>query len=90
MVAGKGTLGFVIPGSAETEWKFTSSFPAAQGLLDVKEDLMRALCQEAVRRSKGNKTAAAKLLGISRNALYRHMTGGVHKNDHGPEQADGS
>lgn len=90
ILAGKESLRFVIPGSAETEWKFTSSFPAAQGLLEVKEDLMRALCREAVRRCNGNKTAAAKLLGISRNALYRHMTGGAHANDRGPERADGT
>jgi two-component system, NtrC family, response regulator AtoC len=90
MVADKESLGLAIPGSAETDWKFTSSFPTAQGLLEVKEDLMRALCREAVRRCNGNKTAAAKLLGISRNALYRHMTGGVHKNDDGPEHADRS
>lgn len=90
MLAGKESLRFVIPGSAETEWKFTSSFPAAQGLLEVKEDLMRALCREAVKRCNGNKTAAAKLLGISRNALYRHMTGGAHGSDRGPERADGT
>jgi transcriptional regulator with PAS, ATPase and Fis domain len=90
MVGRRGTLEVVIPGSAETEWKFTSSFPETQGVLEVKEDLMRALCHEAIRRCKGNKTAAAKLLGISRNALYRHTKGGIHQYDHGPEHADGS
>lgn len=87
IVAGKGTLGFVIPGSAETddEWKFTSSFPTSRSLLDVKGDLMRALCREAIRRCKGNKTAAAELLGISRNALYRHMSADPPKNHPDPE-----
>ncbi len=87
MLAGKGSLRFAIPGSIETEdeWKFTSLFPTSRNLLDAKEDLMRALCHEAIRRCKGNRTAAAKLLGISRNALYRHVSGGAHKNYHAPE-----
>ncbi|MEJ2719070.1 MAG: sigma 54-interacting transcriptional regulator [Deltaproteobacteria bacterium] len=87
MVAGKESLRFVLPGSAETddEWKFTSLFPSGRSLRDAREDLMRALCHEAIRRCKGNRTAAAKLLGMSRNALYRHLSGGARKNHHDPE-----
>lgn len=87
IVAGKESLRFLVPGSVETEdeWKFTSLFPSGRTLQDAKEDLMHGLCLEAIRRCKGNRTAAAKLLGISRNALYRHMSGGAHKNDDEPE-----
>jgi PAS domain S-box-containing protein len=90
MVAGKEPLSFVIPGSTDTEWTFTSSFPATQGLLEVRENLMRALCQEAIRRCNSNKTAAAKLLGISRNALYHHISSGIQNSDHDPDHAEDS
>ncbi len=90
MVAGKESLNFVVPGSTDTEWTFTSSFPAARGLLEVRENLMRALCQEAIRRCNGNKTAAAKLLGISRNALYHHISGDFGKSDHDPNHDERS
>ncbi|MGO9121009.1 MAG: sigma-54 interaction domain-containing protein [Desulfomonilaceae bacterium] len=87
MVAGEESLRLLIPGSAQAddEWKFTSFFPSGRSLQDAREEFMRALCHEAIRRCKGNRTAAAKLLGISRNALYRHMSGGAHKNHHAPE-----
>jgi PAS domain S-box-containing protein len=87
MLAGEGSIRLLIPGSAQTdnEWKITSFFPSGRSLQDAREDFMQAMCHEAIRRCEGNRTAAAKLLGISRNALYRHISGGVHKNHHAPK-----
>lgn len=81
MVAGHGSPKHLIPGTVavEDEWKFTSFFPTGRSLRDAREDFMQALCNQAIRRCKGNRTAAAKLLGISRNALYRHMSSGAHR-----------
>jgi len=81
MVAGHGSPKHLIPGTVavEDEWKFTSFFPTGRSLRDAREDFMQAICNQAIRRCKGNRTAAAKLLGISRNALYRHMSSGAHR-----------
>jgi transcriptional regulator of acetoin/glycerol metabolism len=48
-------------------------FPEDRTLHDVADDLIRTLLIEALKRSKGSKKGAAKLLGISRNSLYRYM-----------------
>lgn len=56
------------------DWCLTSFFPASGNLRKVRNEFMKAICDEAARRSDGNRTAAAKLLGISRNALYRYLS----------------
>lgn len=51
------------------EWSHQIKFPSGnQTLKDITEDATRSLIREALRRSK-NKVQAAKLLGISRDAL---------------------
>lgn len=56
------------------DWSFTSSFPAeGAALRSVTETLAKAVCTEALRRSGGCKRAAARMLGISRDSLYRYM-----------------
>lgn len=42
-------------------------------LKEVTDEVTRALCEESLRLADGNKKEAAKLLGISRAALYRHL-----------------
>ena len=54
-------------------WSYQIQFPENRTLLDVADDVMRALCLEALRRSGGNKKDAAASLGISRHSLYRYM-----------------
>jgi PAS domain S-box-containing protein len=55
------------------EWSCKVSFPQDKGLNTITEDLAYALCQEALRRTNGNKRSAAGLLKISRDSLYRYL-----------------
>jgi transcriptional regulator with PAS, ATPase and Fis domain len=44
-------------------------------LKELSREFERLVCVEAIRRSAGNRTAAARLLGLSRDSLYRHLRG---------------
>ena len=59
------------PGSEE--WVFKTNFPPGQTLRDLYDKLTHALCLEALRRSGGNRREAARILGISRDSLYRYI-----------------
>ena len=52
---------------------FGVSFPSHQSLNEITQDLKRFLVTEALRRSGGNRQAAARLLGISRYSLKHYM-----------------
>ena len=54
-------------------WTYSTPFPPKSGLDVIRNEITRSLCEEALKRTKGNKKASAKLLGISRYSLYRHM-----------------
>lgn len=49
------------------------SFPRGRTLRSLIEEAATSICQEAVRRSGGNKKAAAQTLGVSRDSLYRYL-----------------
>jgi DNA-binding NtrC family response regulator len=57
----------------ERDWLFSAGFPENRTLNDVTKDLKRALVQEALNRSGGNKVGAARLLGISRNSFNHYL-----------------
>jgi DNA-binding NtrC family response regulator len=40
---------------------------------DVTDEVIKSLCLEALRPSEGNKRRAARILGIARDSLYRHI-----------------
>jgi len=55
------------------DWLYRFRFPENRSLNEVMEEVKRAVIVEALRRSAGKRQAAARLLGISRNALFHHM-----------------
>ncbi len=56
------------------EWSHLSRFPDHDRTLhDVTDDMIKSLCLEALRRCDGKRMAAARMLGIARDSLYRHM-----------------
>ncbi|MGO9569024.1 MAG: sigma 54-interacting transcriptional regulator, partial [Desulfomonilaceae bacterium] len=58
-----------LPGDVNSgDWSFTTKFPAGRTLNDVTYDLKQSLVVEALRRSRGRRQAAARLLGISRDS----------------------
>ncbi|MBI5248184.1 MAG: sigma-54-dependent Fis family transcriptional regulator [Desulfomonile tiedjei] len=56
-----------------TDWLYRLRFPENRSLNEVIEEAKRAVIVEALCRSAGKRQAAARLLGISRNALFHHM-----------------
>ncbi len=75
MLWDKGDLSLTIPelNGTQKEWSHRLTFPAGSGLEDVTDEVVRSLCVEALKRSRGSKKAAARLLKISRGSLYRYM-----------------
>jgi len=51
------------------------SFLPDRNLRELSREVSKSICVEAVRRFGGNKTAAARALGVSRDSLYRHIKG---------------
>jgi PAS domain S-box-containing protein len=42
-------------------------------LSELTKGVVRSICVEAIRRNAGNRSAAARSIGISRDSLYRHL-----------------
>ncbi len=51
------------------DWSLSVGFPPELPLMDLANDLKRYVISEALKRTGGNKADAARLLGISRDAL---------------------
>jgi PAS domain S-box-containing protein len=59
------------------ESSFQISLPPGKKLRELSREFDRLVCVEAIRRSGGNRTAAARSLGLSRDSLYRHLRRGA-------------
>ncbi len=59
------------------DWSFQVSFPSDKAVTEILYELRIALADEALRRSRGNRKNAARLLGISRDTFYRYMKNGA-------------
>lgn len=60
--------------ASKQDWSHVSSFPAHERTLhDVTDEVIKSLCLEALRRCDGNRRCAARVLGIARDSLYRHI-----------------
>jgi DNA-binding NtrC family response regulator len=75
MLSAGGTLSVAALDLNESreDWLYRLPFPENRSLNDVLEGVKRAVIVEALRRSGGKRQQAARLLGISRNALFHHM-----------------
>ena len=68
-----------VAGEKSPEDRLGMSMPIDSSLPEVLGGIERSLIEEALQRSCGNKKKAAKLLGVSRYALARHMEKlGIH------------
>jgi len=56
-------------------WSYHVSFPADRSLHDLTDEVAQSVVREALRRSGGKRAEAARLLRVSRGALYRYMKG---------------
>ncbi len=65
-----GMLGLEGPNA---QWSYRVTFPEGSTLQDITDEIKRSLVVEALRRSGGSKTGSAKMLGISRDSLYRYI-----------------
>jgi len=70
---GKITLTALGIGDTEKAWSFNTAFPEGKSLNQVTIDLKRSLVIEALRRTGGNRVAAAVLLDISRNSMNHYL-----------------
>ena len=61
------------PGPRYQEWCYKATFPSERSLHHLTDEFRYCLCSEALRRAHGSKHEAARLLEISRGALYRYM-----------------
>ncbi|MGB6065372.1 MAG: helix-turn-helix domain-containing protein [Desulfomonilaceae bacterium] len=76
MLSDGQNLNLALPliGASHQSWSHVSSFPVDERTLhDVTDEVIKSLCLEALRRCEGNRRCAARLLGIARDSLYRHM-----------------
>jgi two-component system, NtrC family, response regulator AtoC len=55
------------------DWSFATSFPNGESLNEILQNVKRSLVDEALKRSKGSRQGAARLLGISRYSLKHYM-----------------
>ena len=55
------------------DWSVRVGFNPGQKLSEITKDVARSICIEAIRRNGGNRSAAARSLGMSRDSLYRHL-----------------
>jgi PAS domain S-box-containing protein len=75
IVAGLGSVTLSVPQLSKhsEEWKYSVDFSTSKSLPEIKDDLTKSFCVEALKRCRGNRVRASRLLGISRDSLYRYI-----------------
>ena len=76
MSSGGQNLDVALPSidASHQSWSHVSGFTTHERTLhDVTDEVIKSLCLEALRRCEGNRRRAARVLGIGRDSLYRHM-----------------
>jgi PAS domain S-box-containing protein len=71
----RGPLTLDVPDDEEDAHTLSLNVSLEPGrtLRELVQEVTESICAEAVRRSGGNKRAAARALGVSRDSLYRHI-----------------
>ncbi len=77
MVWRGGRLNLSLPESEKDNksWSYTVRYSRGKTLRDVTDEVKKSLCAEVLRTCNGNKKQTARLLDISRDALYRYIRG---------------
>jgi DNA-binding NtrC family response regulator len=75
MLWDKGRFEVMVPPSSKVshDWSYHVQFPRGRSLHDITDEIIELLCKEALLRCEGQRKEAARILGISRNSLYRYM-----------------
>jgi PAS domain S-box-containing protein len=70
-----GKLKLTLPVTAQETDDQSLQVPVTSGktLKELSREFERLVCVDAIRQCGGNRTAAARLLGVSRDCLYRHI-----------------
>ncbi len=55
------------------DWSLNVPFPKGRSLNDITAEIKQSLLMEALRRCDGNRTKAARLLGISRHSVINYL-----------------
>ncbi len=77
LMLSRGSL-FVLPAplmDGTESWEYRITFPEQKDLSALVKEIRINLCNEALRRSSGNRSKAAAMLGVSRDAFYRYLKG---------------
>ncbi len=79
-----GRLRLDVPSTdSETQdQSFRVDFTPGKKLNELTKDVARSICIEAIRRNAGNRSAAARSLGISRDSLYRKLRSAGDNGEH--------
>jgi DNA-binding NtrC family response regulator len=74
LILGEGKhFHFLLPLASDGEDLLSTSEFLGRTLRDVTDEITRAMCVDALKRARGNRKEAARLLGIARDSLYRYM-----------------
>ena len=68
--------------SKTQDQSFRVDFTPGKKLNELTKDVARSICIEAIRRNAGNRSAAARSLGISRDSLYRKLRSAGDNGEH--------
>ncbi|HTY24543.1 MAG TPA: sigma 54-interacting transcriptional regulator [Desulfomonilaceae bacterium] len=75
--SGKLKLNVPFVDSDADDCSFQIALPTGKKLKELSKEFERLICVEAIRRSGGNRSAAARSLGLSRDSLYRYLRSGA-------------
>jgi DNA-binding NtrC family response regulator len=68
------SFSLMFDGRIDENWPLNINFRVGSDLNTFTQEVRRRLIVEALKRAKGKRQMAAKLLGITRYSLKRHMT----------------